>query len=418
MRPNQVSATIPPLSRWCIQAAACMVPGPFRGDWRREWEWEIWHGYTTLIRTGATSARASRRMAGFALGAFVDAGDLRLEQARVGLDSRSVIRNPFVCVAVLIVAFLTLAGWTGGFRHCRTALGSLYPDSGQLVLLSRPLGVLGLQTAANSGQVWTWVESSKWFGDVAGFVLHDDALEVTPNFFSVLHMDRSPGFRFLGHSVTAVKFLDPARPPAGFSGAIARLKHPADRPAAEKHWGGFSIYDGNRVSATFLDERDRWPLYFAAGVSLLFLASGMLRAWRAPRFLAFFTVKTTLLLGLVAAAWTEVATAIPIPITGGVDLGTAVPLAGLLMLSQVFVLRWSLQDQAERCPVCCRLVSMPVSVGSRSSLILDRPCVEFLCTRGHGTLRLSDLTACTGEPLVWMPVDRSWHELFDPERTA
>jgi hypothetical protein len=101
-----------------------------------------------------------------------------------------------------------------------------------------------------------------------------------------------------------------------------------------------------------------------------------------------------------------------------VDLGTAALLVGFLLLSQVFVLRWSLEDQAERCPVCCRLVSMPVSVGSRSSLILDRPAVEFLCTRGHGTLRLSDLTACTGEASQWTPVDRSWRELFARERTA
>jgi hypothetical protein len=417
MRQEQV-CTIPPFSRWLIEAAGLLVPGPFRSDWRREWLWEIWHGYSTLTREGATHARASRRMIGFALGAFVDAGDLRMEALRNSQDNRSIARNPFVFIAALAIAFLALAGWTGGFRHCRTALGSLYPDSGQLVLLSRPLGVLGLQTPANTGQVSTWVESSTWFGNVAGFVLHDGTLEVTPNFFSVLHMDRSAHFRFLGHSVAAVKFIDPLRSPVAFSGAIARLKHPADRKAAEKHWGGFSIYDGPRVNATFLDERNRWPLYFAGGVSLLFLAAGMLHARRPPRYLAFFTVKTALVLGIVAAAWAEVATAIPIPITGGVDLGTAAPLVGFLLLSQVFVLRWSLQDQAERCPVCCRLVSMPVSVGSRSSLILDRPAVEFLCTRGHGTLRLSDLTACTGEPSQWTPVDRSWREVFAHERTA
>ncbi len=401
-----------------VHAAARLVPAPFRGDWQREWEWEIWHSYTTLIREGSGARRASHRMAGFAVGAFVDAGDLRLEQARAGLDTRSVVRNPFACLAALLLGFLVLAGFTAGFRHSRAALGSLYPESGQLVLLSRPLGVLGLQTAANTGQVWTWVESSKWFGEVAGFVLHQDTLEVTPNFFTVLHMDRSPGFRFLGHPVSQVKFLDPAHPPAGFSGAIARLKHPGDRQAAEKHWGGFSIYDGNRVNATFLNERDRWPLYFAAGVSFAFLVSGMLRAWRTPRFLAFFTVKTALLLTIVAAAWAEVATAIPIPITGGVDLGSAVPLVGLLLLSEVFVLRWSQHDQAERCPVCCRLVSMPITIGSRSSLILDRPFVEFLCTRGHGTLRLSDLTTCTGEPSAWTPVDRAWSDLFEEERPA
>jgi hypothetical protein len=357
-------------------------------------------------------------MCSFAAGAFVDAGDLRKEYLVSEFDSRAMVRHPVVCLSGLLVVLLFLAGSTGVFQHTRAALRPAYPESGQLVLLARPMGVLGMETGASTGQVLTWVEYSKWFGAVAGFVLHNDGrLEVTPNFFSVLRMDPAPVFRFLGHDVQ-VKVIDPQRTDVPLSGAIARLKHPSDLKAAEIQWAGFTVFDAPHIISTPLEQRSRWPIYFSLVVSLAFLGAGALRAWRRLKFLAFFLVKTGLALAVVACIWLEVATAIPIPVTGGIDIGLAVPLVGLLVFSEVFVLRWSLEDQAQRCPVCCRLVSMPVSVGSRSSIILERPGVEFLCTRGHGTLVLSDLRTTTGEPWRWTPTDQSWQEVFTGERTT
>jgi hypothetical protein len=223
-------------------------------------------------------------------------------------------------------------------------------------------------------------------------------------------------WRFLGRPVREVKFLQQGSP-ARYGGAIARLKLRANRSLFEAQLGKLGN-DGIHITATFLDERSRWPLYFAGASVLLFLAAGMIRVRLTPLYMAFFALKTVLLMGIVGLAWTEVATSIPIPVTGGVDLGTAIPLVLLLLLGHAFVLRWSLQDQAGRCPVCCRQVAMPLTVGSRSSVILDRPGVDFLCTRGHGTLRLSDLTMCTAEPYRWTPLDRSWQEVFAHERTA
>ena len=417
MRSEEAYA-VPRWSKWLIAAAAFLAPAGLRKSWKREWLGEIWYGYSTLIREGSSHPQAARRVAKFALGAFIDAADLRMERLRVNIDRRSLVRHPWFCLASLLIALLAIAGWSGGFRHVRGALASAYPDADQLVLLSRPLGVLGMQAPAGTEQVWTWVESSKWFGDVAGFVFRGGALEVTPNFFSVLNVEPSADFRFLGHSVRTIKLLDTAHVPARFSGAVARLKHPRDRIAAEAHFARFSILDGSHVSATFLQQRDRWPLYFAGAVSVFFLAAGLIRVRRPPRYLAFFTAKTALLLALASACWAEVATALPIPITGGIDAGTAAPLIALLLVCQAFVLRSSLDDQSSRCPVCCRLVSMPVTVGSRSSLILDRPGVQFLCLRGHGTLLLSDLRACTGERSRWTPADRSWHEVFVREKAV
>lgn len=415
---SEQTYTIPPLSKWLLDAATLVAPRPVRSAWKREWLWEIWHGHATLVREGTPPTRAGRRVARFALGAFLDAADLRLEHVRTNFDARALARDPIPCLAGLALAFLMLAAWTSGFHHSRAALAPAYPASGELVLLSRPLGVLGMEVPASGGQVSTWVDESHWFGDVAGFVLLDDTLVVTPNFFSVLKAIPSQDFRFLGHKVAAVTLLNPQGPPLRFSGALARLKHPADRKAAEAHFARFSISDGLPVNTTFLRQRIRWPFYCAGVLCPLAVAAGMLRSRRSLRYTGFFAAKTGLLLGIVAAAWVEVATALPIPISGGVDPGTAATMVLLFLFSLAFAMRWSLEDQASRCPVCCRLVSMPVSVGSRSSLLLDRPGIEMLCTRGHGTLLISDLTACTGERSRWTPSDHSWQEVFVQSKTA
>ena len=207
MRSEQAHA-VPRSSKWLIEAAALLAPPGLRKSWKREWLGELWYGYETLLREGVSHPRAWRRVNGFALGALIDASDLRVERLRVHADRRSLLRHPVFCLASLLLLLLSIAGWTGGFRHIRAAVASGYPGADQLVLLSRPLGVLGMQVPANGEQVSTWVESSKWFGDVAGFVLRRDTLEVTPNFFSVLHVEPSPDFRFLGHSVRAVKSRD------------------------------------------------------------------------------------------------------------------------------------------------------------------------------------------------------------------
>ena len=414
---------VPRVSQCLIAAASRVVPQAERRAWKTEWLWETWHAHADLIREGCPRSQATRRVLRFAGGALRDAVDLRLEHASQASNRRALAREPLALIAALLLAFLAMAGWTSGFRHSRGAAAALYPDSQQLVLLAQPAGVLGLESAASMDQIWSWVEKSEWFGSVAAFRLHEGTLDVSPNFFAVLHTEPTlgrVGWRFLGRRVSTVRSLEPGaflQPGSGvrFGGAIGRLKERANRDLFEAQLGKLGA-DGNHITATFLDERSRWPLSFAGASALVFLGAGMLRVRRTLLYMIFFAAKTVLLLAGVGLLWTEVATTMPIPITGGVDLGIAAPLALLLLLSHAFVLRWSREDQAARCPVCCRRVAMPVSVGSRSSLILDRPGVDFLCTRGHGTLRLSDLTACTGEPYRWTPLHRSWSEVF--EKTA
>ncbi|HJT89929.1 MAG TPA: hypothetical protein VJ732_18790, partial [Bryobacteraceae bacterium] len=304
---SQERCAVPRASRWLIGAAALLVPPGPRKAWKREWLAEIWHGHATILRQGDSPTGAWRRVTKFALGAFVDAADLRMEGMRGKVNRRSLARHPAFCIGSLLILLLAMGGWTGGFRHCRGALASAYPEAEQLVLLSRPLGLLGIEAPANPEQVSTWVESSKWFGEVAGFALRGDTLEVTPNFFSVLHVPPSAHFRFLGHAVRTITAADPKDFHGRFSGAVARLKNPRDRAAAEAHFARFSILDGAHVSATFVEQRSRWPFYFAGTASLLFLAAGMIRSRRPARNLGFFALKTGLLLGTMAMCWAEVA---------------------------------------------------------------------------------------------------------------
>ncbi|MGC4051818.1 MAG: hypothetical protein QM757_20940 [Paludibaculum sp.] len=91
-------------------------------------------------------------------------------------------------------------------------------------------------------------------------------------------------------------------------------------------------------------------------------------------------------------------------------------LGGGLVLGIVFIAlfgaatRWCINDQRRRCPVCLRLLDMPVSVGSWGS-VFEPATTEFLCAGGHGSLSLSERDN-TG-PDRWTTLDASWRELFE-----
>ena len=78
----------------------------------------------------------------------------------------------------------------------------------------------------------------------------------------------------------------------------------------------------------------------------------------------------------------------------------------LCALAVFFVQR----DQRSRCPTCLKRLRMPVSIGSWSSLILDRPTTEYVCPAGHGALVVSE---ALHDPDHWTVFDDSWHDLFE-----
>lgn len=72
------------------------------------------------------------------------------------------------------------------------------------------------------------------------------------------------------------------------------------------------------------------------------------------------------------------------------------PPAGLILFFGWIVgFRWALADQRRRCPVCVRLLSNSVEIGSAAHTLLEPYGTKLVCTRGHGSLYVP------GMPTSW-----------------
>lgn len=67
--------------------------------------------------------------------------------------------------------------------------------------------------------------------------------------------------------------------------------------------------------------------------------------------------------------------------------------------------RWVLEDQRRRCPVCLHLLSNPVHFGKASQTFLDWYGTEMMCGRGHGVLRIPELTTGCFSTQQWVNLD-------------
>ena len=76
------------------------------------------------------------------------------------------------------------------------------------------------------------------------------------------------------------------------------------------------------------------------------------------------------------------------------------------------VLRWVLIDQRRRCPVCLRLLTNPVRIGTPSQTFLEWYGAESTCSRGHGLLHISEVSASYSGNPEWLSLDDSWSGLF------
>lgn len=102
------------------------------------------------------------------------------------------------------------------------------------------------------------------------------------------------------------------------------------------------------------------------------------------------------------------------PIMFGVFvLVCAVPIARLAFTAScILAFRWALIDQRSRCPMCLRLLTEPVRMGSASQTFLDWYGVESTCSRGHGVLQISQMPAGYSSHPEWLALDDSWQSLF------
>lgn len=82
-----------------------------------------------------------------------------------------------------------------------------------------------------------------------------------------------------------------------------------------------------------------------------------------------------------------------------VDLQTYLQLAtGFLVC--LFGVRWAMQDQYHRCPICLRRVAHPARVGFASNNLLAWSGTEMICTGGHTLLHIPGL------PMSWFHAPR------------
>ena len=74
-------------------------------------------------------------------------------------------------------------------------------------------------------------------------------------------------------------------------------------------------------------------------------------------------------------------------------------------------------DQRYRCRTCLRRLRMPVATGSWTHILLGPPSTEYICTYGHGTLKVPELQVGGPHPPDWQAHEDIWKELFSAEET-
>lgn len=83
-----------------------------------------------------------------------------------------------------------------------------------------------------------------------------------------------------------------------------------------------------------------------------------------------------------------------------------------LLIGYVLGFRWALDDHRRRCPICLRLLSNPVTIGTPSQTLLDWYGTEFICILGHGALYVSGDQLSFDSEQRWQHLDHTWKELF------
>jgi hypothetical protein len=136
-----------------------------------------------------------------------------------------------------------------------------------------------------------------------------------------------------------------------------------------------------------------------------FPAHSRLRAWRGRlRRGTFFLGKVALVMLMVFC---------------GLLIGAYNVLPSILMIllffgmfgGYPFALRWALNDQRGRCPVCLHLLTQPVSLGARSRCFLGLNGTGLMCPKGHGLLHLPESPTSWFGTQRWLGLDSSCRDL-------
>ena len=77
----------------------------------------------------------------------------------------------------------------------------------------------------------------------------------------------------------------------------------------------------------------------------------------------------------------------------------------LLCASWILALRWIFRDQCHRCPICLRLLTPPVRIGTPSRTFLEPYADGSMCSRGHGLLHAGGASVTYAERARWLSID-------------
>ncbi len=152
-------------------------------------------------------------------------------------------------------------------------------------------------------------------------------------------------------------------------------------------------------------------------VMLLFsglLLPGTLAVWRPPAHRPPLPWPSRLRRGLFLAL--KITLVQPILLCGFIVQILMGPLGGFVGLgfdaAFILALRWVITDQQQRCPVCLRLLTAPVRIGTPSRTFLEWYGVESTCPHGHGLLHISESSSRYSGKQQWLRLDDSWSDLF------
>ncbi|MBA2258843.1 MAG: ABC transporter permease, partial [Acidobacteria bacterium] len=166
------------LCLWLVRAFSAVVPGPWRRDWRDEWEAEFRHRHTSLDRRTRLDWRSNMDLVRRALGALPDAAWLRRQftaDAEVVHDVRHGARMLRKSPTFTAAAVATLALGIGGTVAMATLLDTLffralpYADAERIVTLwQRPSS--GEREDVAPANFLDWRERNRSFDHVAAAI--------------------------------------------------------------------------------------------------------------------------------------------------------------------------------------------------------------------------------------------------------
>ena len=105
---------------------------------------------------------------------------------------------------------------------------------------------------------------------------------------------------------------------------------------------------------------------------------------------------------------------VPIVFYGPLDLANFISpgIQPFTLFGYILGFRWALNDQRARCPVCLRLLTAPIRVGSASRVFLAWYGTELLCPKGHGRMHVPEIPTSSYSVQRWFQLDPSWRSLF------